>query len=933
MQKADRSQLDVGSIREAAKGKWRNILANLGVAPSVLDGKHHPCPNCGGTDRFRFDDRDGSGSYYCNGCNPGDGFSLVGKMLGLSPKQDFPIILERVADLVGASPVPPVGKPSQKKKAETWKPITPIPDEAPEPPSHYRMGEPSQRWTYCDAEGRVLFYISRFDKPDGEKEMLPLTFCQGTDGKLQWRWKSVPAPRPLYNLKGLASQPDGWVLVTEGEKAADAANILFPELVVTTSPNGSASAHQADWSPLADRRVIVWPDHDEKGLAYANKVTDILHQVGAMSVKWLRLDAFLDLPCLPQRESLPNGWDAADAIAEGVDQEAGRVFLEDSSNLITPPQENKELLDQPGVGGGAIQERKIEVQANEEVHGKFPFEVVEGVKNRRNGTYYLPPTDDDEQAQPVWFCDPLHITARTRDASQTNHGRLLEFKDPDGHKHSWAMPMENLAGDGADCRRTLLSMGLGITPNRKAREHLSTYIQNSLPEAVARCVERTGWYGDVFVFPNETIGENNERVMLQSISGDLQGFEAAGTLADWQQGVAARCVGNSRLVFAVSAAFASVLLHLVEEESGGFNFTGQSSTGKTTALTVAVSVWGGAERLQRWRATSNGLEAVALLHNDTLLCLDELAQVDPREAGEIAYMLANGTGKARSRRDGTARKKSTWRLLFLSAGEIGLAEHMRAAGKRSRAGQEVRLADIPADAGAGYGLFENLHGHLGGADFSRAINTAARSFYGTPAREFINRLVSRLEGMAPAIEEYRQEFLNESLSPDADGQALRVAGRFALVAAAGELATALGVTGWQEDEAFSAARICQEAWITARGGTGPQEIKTALAQVQLFFEKHGESRFSNKTEINARPTINRAGFFQVVEDRIEYWVFPGVFREEICQGLDHKFVTRLLKEQGWIAPGNDGVATVKPRLPGMGPTRCYHFISLGGDEP
>ena len=91
----------------------------------------------------------------------------------------------------------------------------------------------------------------------------------------------------------------------------------------------------------------------------------------------------------------------------------------------------------------------------------------------------------------------------------------------------------------------------------------------------------------------------------------------------------------------------------------------------------------------------------------------KLAQVDAREAGEVAYMLANGTGKQRAQRDGLAKPKASWRLLFLSAGEIGLAQHMREAGKKARAGQEVRLADIPADAGAGYGLFETLHGYPG----------------------------------------------------------------------------------------------------------------------------------------------------------------------------------------------------------------------------
>ena len=129
---------------------------------------------------------------------------------------------------------------------------------------------------------------------------------------------------------------------------------------------------------------------------------------------------------------------------------------------------------------------------------------------------------------------------------------------------------------------------------------------------------------------------------------------------------------------------------------------------------MAGSAWGGGESggyVRSWRATANGLEGVALGHCDALLCLDELAQIAAREAGEVAYMLANGSGKSRSARDGSARRAARWRLLFLSSGEIGLCDKVAedGRGKRLSAGQQVRVVDIPADPGAGLGLFEELH--------------------------------------------------------------------------------------------------------------------------------------------------------------------------------------------------------------------------------
>ncbi len=91
-----------------------------------------------------------------------------------------------------------------------------------------------------------------------------------------------------------------------------------------------------------------------------------------------------------------------------------------------------------------------------------------------------------------------------------------------------------------------------------------------------------------------------------------------GTLQDWQQYIAKFCVDNSRLGFCVSVGFTSPLLYLLGEENGGFNLRGPSSGGKTTALKVGLSTYGSEKMLHSWRATSNGLESIAALHNDCL---------------------------------------------------------------------------------------------------------------------------------------------------------------------------------------------------------------------------------------------------------------------------------------------------------------------------
>lgn len=137
---------------------------------------------------------------------------------------------------------------------------------------------------------------------------------------------------------------------------------------------------------------------------------------------------------------------------------------------------------------------------------------------------------------------------------------------------------------------------------------------------------------------------------------------------------------------------------------------GNSSSGKTTCLNVAASVFGSPEYVVTWKATDNALENVAFKHNDALLILDELSEISPSKAGEVAYMLANGQGKKRLDKNCNARETWAWRLIFLSSGEVDLASHMAEESKTSKAGQKIRLLNIPAKANnKSFGIFEDLH--------------------------------------------------------------------------------------------------------------------------------------------------------------------------------------------------------------------------------
>lgn len=551
------------------------------------------------------------------------------------------------------------------------------------------------------------------------------------------------------------------------------------------------------------------------------------------------------------------------------------------------------------------------------------------------GVYFLQEKNGDRNSDSrekelvkVYICGPLEVSAITRSEKSADFGRLLKWLDADGNIHQWAMPMELLAGDGKQFRSELMRLGLAIWDDKTFRNHISKYILSSSTKIRATCVAKTGWIDGMYVFPNRTIGECANTVIFQASEVAQHSFEEKGTLDEWKSNVASLCVGNSRLIFALSCAFAAPLLKLIGGESGGFHLRGSSSNGKTSALKAAASVWGGEQYIQSWRATSNGLEGVAVLHNDCFMPIDELSQVDPKEVGDIAYMLANGKGKSRAGTDGLSRPAYTWRLLFLSSGEISLADHMLQVGKRSKAGQETRMADIPADPGKSLGIFECLHGCENGAAFSHRIVGAVQRYHGTAGPAFVASIVDKLDVLPKQIDEMCKEFISEVLTINdvQYGQINRVTNRFALVAVAGELATNLGITGWQPHDAENAVKSCFNAWFESRESGGDLEATAILSQVKAFFEEHGESRFTALDDDSNRVTNRRAGFSRAVEGGTEYIVLPERFKYEICAGFNAKTVTKLLKEKGWLKLCTSGDPQRRENIPGTKErVRCYVF--------
>ena len=421
-------------------------------------------------------------------------------------------------------------------------------------------------------------------------------------------------------------------------------------------------------------------------------------------------------------------------------------------------------------------------------------------------------------------------------------------------------------------------------------------------------------------------GDGDLILRPEMVRADLS-CASRGSVQDWQDQVARYAVGNSRIAFFLAAGFAGPLLEFISEPSGGLHLFGPSRIGKTTAAVCAASVIGKGGRggaIHQWRHTGNGLEAVVAGNSDNLLVLDEIGQADAKEAGNIVYMLANESGKLRMTKNITARPTSSWCIMFLSTGEITLAQKMTEAGKRAMTGTENRLVNIRADAGAGLGVFETLHGFDEPALLADHLRHAAATFYGTAGRAFLAKLVATRaddpDGFYERVKGLRQQFISDHLPAGSDGQVRSVAGRFGVVAAAGELATEWGILPWEIGEATQAAAICFQAWLTERGGIGAGEVQAAIRQVRAFFEQHGASRFPEiRDELR---TINRCGWRRRDGAGWEFLVLPEAWKSEVCRGIDGEVAAKALADRRLLKRDGKNL-TCKVTIPEHGRPRVY----------
>ncbi len=890
--------MNVDVITEQAKGRWPFIFESLGLLLRT-DGHHGPCPICGGKDRFRFDDRGGRGTWFCNQCSPqsGDGFALVMK------RQDWSFLrtAKEVAAVldVGVNSAAPESRPALATVSTT-------------PPAG-TLGV--DLFVYQDATGQAAIYVKRTDLPDGQKR-----FCQWGPTRDTTGWQRnlqhAPKPRPVYHLPSILASTDAVVLFHEGEKATEAAiSAGLPGIHVTTL-GGARSARHSDFSPVRGRQVVVCPDHDPDGFHYAAEVERLALQAGALSVNVVQ---FTGVP--------PSGDVVEWLAAGGTPTQFSELITHKRASIFPCPSG-------PGGPSGRVQPQAAELSVGAALSfdlGPATFPPVDGYRIESRGVFERAKAEDKPDIQlTLTACGVL---AHCRDGRRENWGAFVRWIDRDGMTHEAAYPIGRFHEPAGTLAAELANLGLPIVPGMERR--LLRYFAQCTPKTRFRAAIQTGWQDDstVFVLPGESIGEipAGERVVYQPErnSPTRQSVRPEGSFLTWQREVAACCEGHPVLAFLMAAAFAAPLLSLLKQEGGGFHLYGLTSKGKTTALQVAASVWGDGSDpaagrsttfVRKWNLTKNATEGLAEAHTDLPLCLDEVGEADAREFGRMIYQLAGGQGKARMSADAWLLKPKAWKVLLLSTGELPASEVIESQGKTMKGGQAVRLIDLPAtDPVTGEGIVTDTHCAAESGDFVDRLKDSCTTHYGWAGPAFIRGLVT--EGLAAVTSELQAAWkdITEALTPqNSSPEVQRAVKRFALVAVAGEKALSLGILPWQPGEAVRRARDLFTRYLAARGGAG-SELEQGIERVKAFLLTHGSSRFRELSREEDR-IFNLAGYR---DERNEFFYLTPDGFKEACGGHDRKEVARLLHARGLLDAPDTEAFTRRVTVRGVGRIRLY----------
>jgi putative DNA primase/helicase len=760
-------------------------------------------------------------------------------------------------------------------------------------------------YEYPSRDGKPLARVVRLDHEDPADKKI----WQESIGKSgQWVKqlpKEVRKDIPIYRYAEVreAIERNELIFIVEGESTADALWELGIAATTTIGGSGGYTNYGNYSEDLKGARLVLAPDRDTLGVKYiANFERDFSSQIEGYYLAGI--EGLWSKPS--------GGMDIGDDIGDHS------YTKEQILDRIITPEKYRDLTSEP------------EAQSLENDGGKPHFSTSweGGLK------WETTEIDSEGKSKPVRKSVGNHLEAIAYCESPegTGAGILIEFRTQRGKAHRVLVPRGTLTGDGSEALRFLADRGYHF--HRKQKSLLLDYLfgLGSEIDRVYTIADKTGWVNGSFLTPAKTFGDPNLR--FRDPEPIEIPTESKGTIDGWKCEVAAKCAGNSRLIFSLGCAFAAPLLEPAQIESGGFHLTGDTSKGKTTALKAVASV-SGLKHLPTWKSTANAIEGKAVEFNHNLLPLDELGLADPKDVGNAAYMLANGQGKSRMTKSLTTAKPKTWELLFLSSGEFAMTDYLRQAGISVKGGMETRMPSIPAVVGE-YGVFEHIHGYGNSKEFVAALESSVRNHQGTALDEYLTQLVEtrKAEGFDKELRE-SVHAIGRQLSQQFNDSAIgRVAVRFALVQVGLELAHQFGLLPFPIEQCPWAVSQMFSDWVKARGGEGSIEIKEACNKIEyLFVTNQHSDRIADAKDPN-RIVRNLLAYKigDTVTDDLEYCVPTAVFDKELADGVDKVQLIAELTQRGWLKPSTEKYrASLQRKIDGK-KIRAYVFCPFWETE-
>jgi putative DNA primase/helicase len=466
-------------------------------------------------------------------------------------------------------------------------------------------------------------------------------------------------------------------------------------------------------------------------------------------------------------------------------------------------------------------------------------------------------------ARPAPLCSPLRVKAISSQQDTKGWSSVVELLNPDGDVVECVLPWRIIDGKPRDAIAILADHGVRIF-NQLNKDLVLVLIRNWNAPTRQIEIDRVGWTAnfDAFVLTSGRVLTRDDNSTRYRFEENLDAKEV-GNLGDWRNGVAGLSIGNTNMIFAIALAFSTCMLPFTNLNSLIFHFFGKTSRGKTRVLRTALSVWPKIGKDDKtWDATINGLEGELSRSNHILLGLDELPKDASDDLGNKIYKASLGTGKARSEKDGSAKKRALWSTSVISTGERSGLATLKGIGKTPTGGQGVRMIDIPADGE--HGIFDHLHGHATSDAFVKVLDKAIQKSSGAAGAAFVSRLLKMDPEQLKRVLEKALELQVAGLyshlgivpGDDKTVEIRRVLDAFAFIAVAGEWATECNITGWSKGMTSEAVKTVATRWLVGRGrmpldqSEALKQVRDYLARIELGFVPIADVKHIPKGEIS-----------------------------------------------------------------------------------